>query len=41
MRMVEWALVTLAVIVVAFIVVPWIVATIMEIRRKGDPPGGM
>ena len=40
MRMVEWALVTLAVIVVAFIVVPWVVATIMEIRRKGDPPGG-
>ena len=40
MRMVEWALITLAVIVVAFIVVPWVVATIMEIRRKGDPLGG-
>lgn len=38
MRMIAWALVTLAVIVVAFVVIPWIVSTIMDVRGRGRPP---
>lgn len=35
MRMLAWALVALLVAGVAFVIVPWIVATVADLRQKG------